>query len=173
MRRLSPVAGAFVALLLASACSSKSSDSARQTEPTTSTAAAPSTTAAAASTRTPATTTANRQPAPTVTRIEVDSTPEQYFVLYLRPDLNAAREYPVAITRGQAGKTTLTDGRTQLPANHYRVATFSVAQPGDADGDRIDDITELNAPSTMNPLNPARGISFNDGTVMLPDHATF
>jgi hypothetical protein len=94
-------------------------------------------------------------------------------VLYLRPDLNAAREYPVAVTRGQAGKTTLTDGRTQLPANHYRVATFSVAQPGDADGDRIDDITELNAPSTMNPLNPARSIPFNNGTVMIPDKATF
>ena len=77
------------------------------------------------------------------------------------------------MTRGQAGKTTLTDGRTQLPTEHYRVAKFAVAQPGDADGDRIDDITELNAPSTMNPLNPARSISFNDGTVMIPDQATF
>jgi hypothetical protein len=117
--------------------------------------------------------TSSRPPAPTLTRIEVDSTPEQYFVLYLRPDLSAAREYPVAVTRGQAGKTTLTDGRTQLPSGHYRVATFSIAQPGDADGDRIDDITELNAPSTMNPLNPARSISFTDGAVMIPDKATF
>ena len=64
------------------------------------------------------------------------------------------------MTRGQVGKTTLTDGRTQLPTQHYRVATLAVAQPGEADGDGIDDITELNAPSTMNPLNPARSISF-------------
>ena len=80
------------------------------------------------STRATATTTRPRRravcPHPRVTRIEVDSTPEQYFVLYLRPDLNAARDYPVAVTRGQAGKTTLTDGRTQLPTAHYRVATF-------------------------------------------------
>ena len=162
-----------MALLIGSACSSKSSDSDAQAEATTSTAAIPSTTTGPASTRATATTTPRSLPAPTETWIEVDSTPDQYFVLYLRPDLNAATEVPVAMMRGQAGKTTLTDGRTQLPSAHYRVPTFSVNQPGDADGDRIDDITELNARSTMNPLNPARSISFNDGTVMIPDHATF
>ena len=174
MPRLSSIAcGVVLALLLGSACSSKSSDSTAQAEATTATAATPSTTAAPASTRATTTTTPSRLPAPTVTRIEVDSTPDQYFVLYLRPDLIAAGEFPVAMARGQAGKTTLTDGRTQLPSAHYRVATFSVKQPGDSDGDGIDDITELNARSTMNPLNPARSIAFNDGTVMIPDRATF
>ncbi|MEO5838302.1 MAG: PEP/pyruvate-binding domain-containing protein [Acidimicrobiales bacterium] len=174
---MTPIAvGIVVALVLASACSSNS-ESGDRADATTSTAAAPSTTAGSASTRAPATTaplaTPSGQPAPAVTRIEVDSTPDQYFVLYIQPDLNAAREYPVAVTRGQAGKTALTDGRTQLPTNHYRVATFSIAQPGDIDGDGIDDITELNARTTMNPLNPARSISPNDGMVMIPDKATF
>ncbi|MEO8693570.1 MAG: PEP/pyruvate-binding domain-containing protein [Acidimicrobiales bacterium] len=172
MRTISSIVGAGVAaLLVVSACSSKSSGSAAPADIATSTVPTPATTGRTATPAPPVT--SSRTPAPTVTRIDVDSTPEQYFVLYLRPDLSAAREYPVAVTRGQAGKTTLTDGRTQLPSDHYRVATFSIAQPGDVDGDRIDDITELNAPSTMNPLNPARSISFNDGTVMIPDKATF
>ena len=172
MRRPSLIVGAVVvALLFNSACSSKSPDSAAQADATTSTTAVPATTRAIATPSAPVT--SSRVPAPAVTRIEVDSTPDQYFVLYLRPDLNSPRDYPVAVTRGQPGKTTLTDGRTQLPIDHYRVAAFPINKPGDADGDGIDDITELNAPSTMNPINPARSISFNDGTVMIPDQKTF
>jgi hypothetical protein len=108
-----------------------------------------------------------------LTRIEVDSTADQYFVLYLRPDPASQYELPVSITRGLVGKTILTDNRAQLPREQYRVATFAVNQPGDIDGDGIDDITELNTPATMNALNPAKSISFNDGMVMVPDKATF
>jgi hypothetical protein len=108
-----------------------------------------------------------------LTRIEVESTAAQYFVLYVRPDPNNPFEVPVSITRGQDGKTILTDNRGALPNEQYRVATFSVTEPGDVDGDSIDDMTELNSPTTMNALNPAKGIQFNDGTVIIPDRATF
>jgi hypothetical protein len=108
-----------------------------------------------------------------ITSIEVESTSEQYFVLYVKPDLTTTTEIPVAITRGVAGKTTLTDGRAQLPADHYRVATFSVSSPGDVDGDGVDDLTELDSPTTANPLNPAPTMEPEIGAVIIPDKATF
>lgn len=94
-------------------------------------------------------------------------------MLYLKPDLNDAREIAVAIAKGADGKTVLTDNREQLPKEHYRVAAFDVSKPGDVDADGIDDLTELASPKTMNPLNPAKSISFTDGAVMIPDRATF
>jgi hypothetical protein len=108
-----------------------------------------------------------------VTSIEVASTPDQYFVLYVKPDLTSTTELPVAITRGVAGKTTLTDGRAQLPADHYRVATFSTSSPGDTDGDGVDDLTELDSPTTANPLNPAPTMEPEIGAVIIGDKATF
>lgn len=101
------------------------------------------------------------------------TTTEQYVVLYLKPDVNGTREIPVAIALGQAGTTVLTDGRAQLPAEHYRVDTRSVAEPGDVDGDGIDDLTELKNPPTMNPLNAAKAIDLVNGTTIIPDAATF
>jgi hypothetical protein len=111
--------------------------------------------------------------APGLTKIVVDSTPDQYFVLYVRPDLKAATEIPVAITRGEVGKTTLTDGRSQLPNDHYRIATFTVASPADVDGDGIDDLTELADPVNANPLNPAAKLDPADGAVIIADKATY
>lgn len=158
--------------LSAGACSSGSTP---QAEPAVTTAAPPTTAGASTtvSTTAPRPTAAPAQPAPALTRIEVDSTPEQYFVLYLRPDLANPLELPVAIVRGQAGKTAITDNRGQLPREHYRVATFDVAKPGDLDGDGLDDLAELGELGKLNPLNPARPIEFRDGTVMIPDHKVF
>ena len=167
-QRFVVILGVCAAVSIATSCSSTSTDSAQT---------ASSTTIASAVTTPPATTARSTSPsallAPTLTKIEVDSAPEQYFVLYVRPDPNSQFELPVSIARGQPSKTTLTDNRDQLPNAQYRVATFSVKEPGDVDGDGIDDITELNAPKTMNALNPAKSIQFNDGTVIIPDRATF
>ena len=103
----------------------------------------------------------------------VDSTPGQYFVLYVRPDLDAATEIPVAIAPGKAGRTTLTDGREQLPKGHYRIATFDVASPGDVDGDGVDDLTELADPVNANPFNAAPRLDLANGAVIIRDKATF
>ena len=94
-------------------------------------------------------------------------------MLYVRPRLGAATEIPVAIAQGKAGETTLTDGRSQLPTEHYRVATFTVAAPGDVDGDGVDDLTELADPVNANPLNAAPRLNPADGAVIVPDHAAF
>jgi hypothetical protein len=178
------------ALVLATACSSGSTGAATA-EPVTTAAAAvqvstpdstPGPTPSATPAATPSTTVARAadttaEPAATgssgLTSLVVESTPDQYFVLYVRPDLDAATEIPVAIARGNAGTTTLTDGRSQLANEHYRVATFSSASPGDVDGDGVDDLTELADPVNANPLNPAPPLDLTDGAVIIPDRATF
>jgi hypothetical protein len=108
-----------------------------------------------------------------LTSVSVTSTVEQYFVLYMKPNPSLPLELPVSITKGLAGTTVLTDNRGQLPEDRYRVAPFDLKAPGDLDGDGVDDVTEMNDPVNMNPLNPAKGLQANDGAVIIPDRATF
>ena len=117
-------------------------------------------------------------PAATAVEIEavpaiVESTTGEYFVLYVRPDLDSEREFPVSVTLGEDGATTLTEQLSPLPKEHYRVEKFLIADPADIDNDCIDDITELGDPVRMNPLNPARAVPFHDGAVAIPDRETF
>ncbi|MDE2746198.1 MAG: hypothetical protein OXI41_09500 [Chloroflexota bacterium] len=90
--------------------------------------------------------------------IVVSSTAADYFVLYVeRPNPNNPRRWiPVSVTRGQAGTTTLTDNLDALSPDKYRVEQYQVAQPGDLDGDCVDDITELDDLGAQNPINPTR-----------------
>jgi hypothetical protein len=81
-----------------------------------------------------------------LTAIVVDSNPSQYFVLFVRPDPAGAVEVPVAIVRGRPGTTTLTDDRTQLPMEHYRVATSPSTSP----------VTWTVTASTISPSSPTR-----------------
>ena len=107
------------------------------------------------------------------TAIVVDSTTGDYFVLYVRPDLDGDREIVASVTLGQEGTTALTEPLSPLPREHYRVEKYLVADPADVDGDCIDDITELDDPVGMNPVNPAPAVPFDDGVVAVPDRGTF
>ena len=118
--------------------------------------------------------------APAATAVEVqavpaivESTTEEYFALYVRPALDSDREFPVSVTLGEDGATTLTEQLSPLPKEHYRVEKFLIADPADLDDDCIDDITELGDPVRMNPLNPARAVPFRDGAVAIPGRETF
>ena len=92
----------------------------------------------------------------TAVPVVVESTTEEYFVLYVRHDLDGAGvEIPVLVKRGEAGTTTLAENVEALPKERYRVEKYLVAAPADVDGDGIDDLTELEDPVGMNPVNPA------------------
>ena len=117
----------------------------------------------------PAATTVEVQAVPAI----VESTTEEYFVLYVRPALDSEREFPVSVTLGEDGTTTLTEQLSPLPKEHYRVEKFLIADPADIDNDCIDDITELGDPVGMNPLNPAGAVPFRDGAVAISDRETF
>ena len=124
-------------------------------------------------------------PAPVEVAVEavpivVESTAEEYFVLYVvgLPPVNAylassPREVPVSVTLGGEATTTLTDRLSALPKERYRVEKYLIADPADVDGDCIDDITELRDPVGMNPVNPAPAVPFVDGVVAIPDRETF
>jgi hypothetical protein len=104
----------------------------------------------------------------------VASTVDDYFVLYVQRQTNGkTSEYPIVVKRGEAGTTTLSDSLRPLPASKYRVKKFQVADPADADGDCIDDITELADLGTMHPLNPAESVDSANGTLYLADRAAF
>ena len=124
-------------------------------------------------------------PAPVEVAVEavprvVESTPEEYFVLYVRlPTVSISafdsrtREVLVSVTLGEEATTTLTDRLSTLPKERYRVEKYLIADPADVDGDCIDDITELQDPVGMNPVNPAPAVPFVDGVVAIPDRETF
>ena len=104
----------------------------------------------------------------------VESTTDDYFVLYVRPESdNSVVDLPVSVTLGEDGTTTLTENVASLPKERYRVEKFSVADPADVDGDCTDDITELGDPGNMNPVNPAAPIELSAGAVAVPDRETF
>ena len=118
-------------------------------------------------------------PTPTAVDVEavpivVESTAADYFVLYVRHDVdtNTVVEYPVAVTLGETGTTTLSENVATLPAERYRVEKFLIADPADVDGDCIDDITELADPVGMSPVNAAPAIAIDDGAVAVPDQET-
>ena len=118
--------------------------------------------------------------APAATAVQVGAVPivvrsntAEYFVLYARAKLDSGLEFPVSVTLGQEGTTTLTDQLSPLPREHYRVEKYRIASPADTDGDCIDDITEMGDPAGMNPLNRAKAIHFRNGAVAIPDRETF
>ena len=106
--------------------------------------------------------------------IVVESTTADYFVLYVRFDVDGTvLELPVSVTLGASGTTTLSENVEALRAERYRVEKYLIADPADVDGDCIDDVTELADPVGMNPVNPAPAIEFSDGAVVVPDRDTF
>ena len=111
----------------------------------------------------------------TTVPIVVESTTDEYFVLYARHELDAdtTMELAVLVARGEAGTTTLAENVEALPKERYRVEKYLVADPADVDGDCIDDITELNNLGQMNPVNPAAAIDISDGAVTVPNRAAF
>ena len=110
----------------------------------------------------------------TAVPIVVESTTEEYFVLYVKHDLDGTDvELPVLVKLGEAGATTLAENIEALPAERYRVEKYLVADPADVDGDCIDDLTELNDLGNMSPVNPAPALDISDGAVAVPDQETF
>ncbi len=110
----------------------------------------------------------------TAVPIVVSSTTDDYFVLYVTFDADGTQlQVPVAVTRGVAGTTTLSENLAALPAERYRVEKYQIADPADVDGDCTDDVTELENLENMNPVNPATIPDPIDGVVAVPDLAAF
>ncbi len=108
--------------------------------------------------------------------ITVPSTTQHYYVLYHRRELDGESNTDLAIRiqYGEEGTTTLRDQLGTYPDHgFYRVAEHRLNDPADTDGDGVDDVTELEDTRSLNPLNPAKEIDFNDGSVIIHDRKTF
>ena len=110
----------------------------------------------------------------TAVPIVVESTTDDYFVLYVSHDVDGTEsELPVLVKRGEAGTTTLAENVEALSAERYRVERYLTTDPADVDGDCIDDITELGDPVGMSPVNSAPPLGFSDGAASMPDLETY
>ena len=110
----------------------------------------------------------------TAVPIVITSTTADYFVLYATHDVDGATVwYPVQVTLGEDGTTTLAENVAPLPVEHFQVEKYLVADPADVDDDCTDDITELGDTLNMNPVNSAIAIEPTHGTVAVPDRETF
>ncbi|MCC7373413.1 MAG: hypothetical protein IT581_02065 [Verrucomicrobiales bacterium] len=107
-------------------------------------------------------------------QVRVASTTNQYFVLYRSGGMPANTRKAVAIQAGEDGMTTLSEnlGAAGL-GGFYQVMRHARSSPGDTDGDGKDDVTEMDNPVRLSPLNPAKEIAFRDGTASIPDRVTF
>ena len=75
----------------------------------------------------------------------------------------------VAIVRGAATPVEVRDNAPFGRHGFMRTVLHDVASPVDTDGDGTNDITELESPGILNPLNPAPVITARNGTTQLPD----
>jgi len=106
-------------------------------------------------------------------QIQVASSSEYYYALYVRRDLQEGLEWPVSMVLGEEGTTSLTESLAAYPFKHYRVIQYRRDNPADTDGDGIDDVEEMLNPVRLSPLNPAAEVDFRDGAVSIPDRAIF
>ncbi len=105
--------------------------------------------------------------------ITVNSTTADYFVLYLKSDKLTNKSQPIFVKRGEDGTTTLADNLESLAAETYLVERYSVARPGDLDGDCIDDVTELADLGKYNPINSAKTTTKVNGVAAIDSRETF
>ena len=107
--------------------------------------------------------------------ITVSSTTADYFVLYIRsarpPYQTKGR--PIQVKLGEEGTTTLSDNLAPVNVNRYLLEKYSVAQPGDLDGDCVDDVTELKDLGSYSPINSGKKIDLVNGAVFIESREAF
>ena len=83
-------------------------------------------------------------------------------------------EWPASVTMGVDGAMIITSpGAAYDNMSDYTITEWDVANPGDIDGDGIDDMTEYNNMPTDGPINYAPAVDFIDGCTSIPDADTF
>lgn len=104
--------------------------------------------------------------------IEIEASDDQYYILFAKHSVNE-EPFPVSMSLGQSGNLLLTEGLAALPIENYIVREYSISDPGDLDGDGINDAREFLEPDLRAPFNPARPINFNNGTLSIPSKSIF
>jgi hypothetical protein len=103
--------------------------------------------------------------------LSIEANDDKYYVLTSQhsPDF----EWASTINMGVNGTMIISDPGGAYPLENYNVTEYEISNPGDIDGDGIDDITEFNNMPTDAPINFAQAIDFEDGATSIPDAETF
>lgn len=106
--------------------------------------------------------------------LEVNSTPNNYYILKVRHSDEGPFELATSMTLGSQGTTTiLSEPLKSYPIAHYQVFEYSISNPSDTDMDGIDDVTEFENIPQMAPLNYAESIDISNGQVAIDSIKTF
>ncbi|MEM7161873.1 MAG: PEP/pyruvate-binding domain-containing protein [Bacteroidota bacterium] len=106
-------------------------------------------------------------------RLTINSQANKYYLLNVRHQPNAEFELVNSITLGTGGQIVITEPLAAYPLSHYQVIELDQNDPGDIDGDGIDDLTELSNQPDQGPLSASVSVDVEDGYVMVNNFATF
>ncbi len=104
--------------------------------------------------------------------LEIEGEADKYYVLRVIHEPNGY-DSNTSITLGQDGNMIISEGLAAFPLQSYQITAYPIANPGDLDGDGIDDMTEFNNMPTLAPMNFGPEISPNDGTPSLSSYEDF
>jgi len=88
-------------------------------------------------------------------QLEVNSSPDKYYVLQVRQHPDSAFDYTTSVTLGQEQTTIISEPLKALPLNYYRVLEYEIDNPNDTDNDGLNDLEEIAALPNLSPLNAA------------------
>ena len=104
-------------------------------------------------------------------QLSIQGSADKYYILEAQH--NTDFEWPASITMGSEGTMVISAPGAAYPLDQYSIWEYDLANPGDIDGDGIDDVTEYNTMPTDAPLNYAEAVDIFDGTTSIPDAETF
>ena len=99
--------------------------------------------------------------------------PENKYAVVQRSQSVEGPWRPTAVVRGGADPVVTRDNAPFAKNGFMRLVLHDVSSPVDSDGDGLNDITELESPGTLNPLNPAPTITPINGQTQLPDREAY
>ena len=82
-------------------------------------------------------------------------------------------DWTSSMTMGMDGTMVISEPGAAYPQEQYTIWEYDASNPGDIDGDGIDDITEFQNMPTDAPLNFAESVDFENGATSIPDAETF
>ena len=105
--------------------------------------------------------------------IEVNSTPEHYYLLQVADTYDSEIFHTTALTLGNPLSTIITEPLGALPIARYRVIECDLENPCDSDDDGLNDIVEMSHNTSYSPLNAATAIDISHGATRLRSENDF
>ena len=104
-------------------------------------------------------------------QLSIEGESGKYYILQAQH--SPSFEWTSSMTLGVDGTMVISEPGAAYPLENYTIWEYDASNPGDIDGDGIDDITEFQNMPTDAPLNFAEAVDFVNGATSIPDAETF